>query len=64
MYTNLIAATFAAMAFAYPANNLAERQAPVCSGTTAQCCATDVLNLVDLDCATRTPSLPSLRTIC
>jgi hydrophobin len=37
---------------------IAERQAapPLCSGTTGTpvCCATDVLGLADLDCATRT----------
>ncbi|PSN61481.1 hypothetical protein BS50DRAFT_578479 [Corynespora cassiicola Philippines] len=28
-----------------------ERQAPLCTSGTAQCCATDVLNLAILDCA-------------
>ena len=41
-----------------------QRQAPLCSGLygTAQCCATDVLGLADLDCAVRKSILlqPSL----
>jgi hypothetical protein len=46
---------FAAVAAAAPAiRALEDRQVVVCSGTTAQCCATDVLNLADLDCDNRT----------
>ncbi|KAF2011953.1 hypothetical protein BU24DRAFT_396633 [Aaosphaeria arxii CBS 175.79] len=44
---------FAATALAMPhgASVLDERQlVPLCSSGTAQCCATDVLNLADLDC--------------
>lgn len=41
----------AAAAFAAP---LEERQvAPLCTSGTAQCCATDVLNLAVLDCNAR-----------
>ncbi|KAJ4346620.1 uncharacterized protein N0V89_010551 [Didymosphaeria variabile] len=42
---------FAAAAIAAPAA-LEERQLPVCTGGSPLCCATDVLNLADLDCAT------------
>jgi hypothetical protein len=45
---------FAAVAFAAP---LDERQVGLCSSGTPVCCATDILNLANLDCATRT-SLP------
>ena len=49
---------FAAAAAAAPAmSTLEDRQAPLCSSGTPQCCATDVLNLVILNCANRT--LPS-----
>ncbi|KAF2789712.1 hypothetical protein K505DRAFT_252696 [Melanomma pulvis-pyrius CBS 109.77] len=51
--------TFAVAAMAAPM--VEERQAVVCSGTTAQCCATDVLNLADLDCATP-PTTPTNNT--
>jgi hypothetical protein len=50
-----IVAAVLPMALALP-GYLAERQtASVCSGTTgnAQCCATDVLGLADLNCANR-----------
>lgn len=49
----LAIATMITMALASP---LAPRQLPVCGGTTgnAQCCATDVLGLVDLNCENRT----------
>lgn len=40
---------FAAAAVAAPAYNQ-ERQVPLCTSGSAQCCATDVLNLADLDC--------------
>ncbi|KAF2711594.1 hypothetical protein K504DRAFT_374771 [Pleomassaria siparia CBS 279.74] len=59
-YSTIFTIAFAAMAAAAPAQ-LAERQVPVCSGTTAQCCATDVLNLADLNCATP-PSTPTNTT--
>jgi hypothetical protein len=52
LFTTIITSFFATMALSAPVE-LNERQAVVCSGTTAQCCATDVLNLADLDCATR-----------
>ncbi|PVH95601.1 fungal hydrophobin [Periconia macrospinosa] len=48
---------FAAAAMAAPV--LEDRQVPLCSGGgQAQCCATDVLNLADLDCATP-PTTPT-----
>ncbi|KAF2746898.1 hypothetical protein M011DRAFT_403575 [Sporormia fimetaria CBS 119925] len=37
---------------------LAERQAPLCTGGTPLCCATDVLDLADLDCFTP-PTTPT-----
>ncbi|KAF9733427.1 hypothetical protein PMIN06_007548 [Paraphaeosphaeria minitans] len=43
---------FAFAAAAAPA--LESRQIPVCTGGSPLCCATDVLNLADLDCATPT----------
>lgn len=53
---------FAATALAAPL--LEERQLPVCSGAAqAQCCATDVLNLVDLNCATRMPRSPTSHSV-
>jgi hypothetical protein len=52
LFTTIFTSIFATLALAAPVE-LDERQAVVCSGTTAQCCATDVLNLADLDCATR-----------
>jgi Fungal hydrophobin len=44
------------VALALPAIDLDKRQANVCAGTTgtAQCCATDVLGVADLNCANRT----------
>ena len=49
----IVAALFAGAAVAAPA--LQERQYVACSGLygTAQCCATDVLGVADLDCANR-----------
>lgn len=50
----VVAATLAGLALAAP--TVEERQAYVpCSGLygTAQCCATDVLGVADLDCANR-----------
>ncbi|KAF2730893.1 hypothetical protein EJ04DRAFT_444165 [Polyplosphaeria fusca] len=41
----------ATVAVAYP-GMLQERQTPLCTSGQALCCATDVLNLADLDCAT------------
>ncbi|KAL5378649.1 hypothetical protein PMIN02_011160 [Paraphaeosphaeria minitans] len=49
-FFTVIAFAFAAAAAA-PA--LESRQIPVCTGGSPLCCATDVLNLADLDCATR-----------
>jgi hypothetical protein len=44
----------AAAAFAAPMEqSLFERQAPLCSSGSPQCCATDVLGLVILNCAPR-----------
>jgi hypothetical protein len=57
LFTTIFTSFFATLALAAPVE-IEERQAVVCSGTTAQCCATDVLNLADLDCATRTFPLP------
>lgn len=52
-----IAVTFAYMAAVVLASplNLAP-EPPLCTGLTStlQCCATDVLGVADLDCATRT----------
>ncbi|KAI1111823.1 Cerato-ulmin hydrophobin family [Nemania sp. NC0429] len=67
MQFSAIAATlFAAVALAAPAPasepGLESRQQliPLCSGltSTAQCCATDVLGLADLDCA-NPPTVPA-----
>ncbi|KAH7378279.1 fungal hydrophobin-domain-containing protein [Pyrenochaeta sp. MPI-SDFR-AT-0127] len=46
LYTTILA--FAVAAFAAP---LEERQAGLCSSGSPVCCATDVLNLANLDCA-------------
>ena len=45
----------AGAAMAVPANIMQSRQANLCSGLsgTAQCCATDVLGIADLDCSNR-----------
>ncbi|KAF2245003.1 hypothetical protein BU26DRAFT_434383 [Trematosphaeria pertusa] len=55
-FTTILA--FVAAAVAAPV--LDERQTALCSGATStpQCCATDVLNLVVLDCATP-PTTPT-----
>ncbi len=56
--TAALAALFVALATGAPAP-LVERQIYLpCSGLygTAQCCATDVLGVADLDCGNRTPS--------
>ncbi|KAI0478100.1 Cerato-ulmin hydrophobin family [Xylaria cf. heliscus] len=63
MQTPIIIATlFAALALAVPAPEIETRQAAyvACSGLygTAQCCATDVLGVADLDCA-NPPSVPA-----
>lgn len=57
--SSLVAATPAYMA------EKSKRQADLCPGTdsNAQCCATDVLGVADLNCANRMPSLmKTLRT--
>ncbi|OAL01183.1 hypothetical protein IQ06DRAFT_347244 [Phaeosphaeriaceae sp. SRC1lsM3a] len=46
LYTTILA--FAVAAFAAP---LEERQVGLCSSGNPVCCATDVLNLANLDCA-------------
>lgn len=53
-FSTIIALTFGAVVMAAPAV-MEQRQLPVCSGTysNAQCCATDVLNLADLNCVDR-----------
>jgi hypothetical protein len=57
-----IAAVLAFAAATMAAPLVEERQVPLCTSGQAQCCATDVLNLADLDCANRTSlALPSLR---
>ncbi|KAI1269092.1 Cerato-ulmin hydrophobin family [Xylariaceae sp. FL1019] len=52
-YTLAIAALFSSIVLAAPAPGLESRQYVACSGlyNTAQCCATDVLGVADLDCA-------------
>jgi hypothetical protein len=56
-YFTIIAALFAGAAFAAPVQDLEDRQLPYvpCSGlyASAQCCATDVLGVADLDCGQR-----------
>lgn len=56
LFTLLATATLAATAFSSAIPSLETRQSPVCLGTygNAQCCATDVLNLADLNCVQRT----------
>ncbi|KPI39611.1 Cryparin [Cyphellophora attinorum] len=57
-FTTIVALAGAAAALpavsVAPLSALEQRQLPICSGLTgsAQCCATDVLDLADLDCAT------------
>jgi hypothetical protein len=48
-------ATLIAITSASPTNVLRQAPVAVCAGSSGspQCCATDVLGLVDLDCATR-----------
>ena len=55
MYALTILSTLLASAFAAPVVDIVERQTAVCSGTysNAQCCATDVLGIADLNCANR-----------
>jgi hypothetical protein len=48
LFTTVLA--FAVAAFAAP---LEERQAGICASGSPQCCATDVLNLLILNCAAR-----------
>lgn len=54
MKTFIAVASLFSLALALPA--VEQRQAAVCSGTygNAQCCATNVLNLADLNCNNRT----------
>lgn len=49
----------ASAALTTPAHLTEKRQVTLCPGTdsNAQCCATDVLGLVDLNCANRTYTL-------
>ncbi|KAI1325009.1 Cerato-ulmin hydrophobin family [Xylariaceae sp. FL0255] len=62
MQFTLIAALFAASVIAAPApeQHLEQRTYTPCTGLygTAQCCATDVLGVADLDCADP-PSVPT-----
>lgn len=58
LYTTVLA--FAVAAFAAP---LDERQVGLCSSGNPVCCATDVLNLANLDCAPRKLSKLLLYTI-
>ncbi|KAF1979821.1 hypothetical protein BU23DRAFT_496739 [Bimuria novae-zelandiae CBS 107.79] len=46
-----VIAALAAAAMAAPAS-LEQRQVPICTSGSPLCCATDVLHLADLDCAT------------
>lgn len=48
--------TVLAFAVAAVASPLQERQAGLCSSGNPVCCATDVLNLANLDCAPRKSS--------
>lgn len=60
-FATIIATLFAAVAVAAPASELEGRQAYVpCTGLygTAQCCATDVLGVADLNCDSP-PSVPT-----
>lgn len=54
MKSVIILASLVPLVFGLPA--LEQRQTTVCSGTysNAQCCATNVLDLADLNCANRT----------
>jgi hypothetical protein len=60
-----LAGATTAMATAIPGkSSILERQTAIyipCSGTTAQCCAVDVLGVADLDCAQRMSS-PTMQT--
>jgi hypothetical protein len=57
--TTVLISLFAGLAVAAPAS-LEERQFAACSGLygTAQCCATDVLGVADLNCGNREFSQP------
>jgi hypothetical protein len=61
-FTLALATLFAGVAMAMP-TNLEERQYVPCSGlySDAQCCATDVLGVADLDCVNRSFRLGSSR---
>jgi hypothetical protein len=54
-FSTIFAAVFAGAALALPAVDVNKRQQTVCTGTysNAQCCATDVLGVADLNCANR-----------
>ena len=55
MYASLITFAFAATSLAAAVPAMEARQSFVCLGTygNAQCCATDVLGLADLNCVNR-----------
>ena len=60
-FTITVVTLFASLAVAVPAV-IEQRQYVACSGlySTAQCCATDVLGVADLDCANRSsPNFPN-----
>lgn len=61
-FTTVASIMLAGLAAAVPTAEMVERQAPYvpCSGLygTAQCCATDVLGVADLDCG-NPPSTPA-----
>ena len=50
-YFAIIAFAAAAIAAPLESSSLESRQVPLCTSGSAQCCATDVLDLADLDCA-------------
>lgn len=53
--STILTALFASSVVTAMPADLAARQTTICSGTysNAQCCATDVLGLADLNCANR-----------
>lgn len=59
-FTIATIAAFAAVALAAPA--VIERQVGLCSSGNPVCCATDVLNLANLDCAPRKNPPPNPRS--
>jgi Fungal hydrophobin len=52
-FSLLSLAALIAVASASPTNMKRQAAVPLCSSGSPQCCATDVLGLVDLDCANR-----------